>query len=252
MKKQALSALVLVGLGMASSQAFADNGTAATATERPAHRMGTGTQNENANRKEGRVQEYKEFLRTDLTASETATLTGAIESNRASMKALMDSVKAGTLAQADFDTQAKALRETLKNVIVAYVQSDKVDEFYAEFAKVPSAPQNAANGNEARKTDKNGTAATDNAAKTAKKTSYLPANIGTALDAKLAAYSNDTDRKAWLDAVVGKVETMESKAKKTKTKALLQEFKTLLQEKIDALDDSVSTDDSESIDAILE
>lgn len=251
MKKQALSALVLVGLGMASNQAFADNGTAATVTERPAHRMGTGALNENANRKEGRVQEYKEFLRTDLTASETATLTGAIESNRASMKALVDSLKAGTLTQADFDTQAKALRESLKNVIVTYVQSDKVADFYAEFAKVPAAPQNAANGDKARKTDKNGTAA-NAPTKAAKKTSYLPANIGTALDAKLAAYSNDTDRKAWLDAVVGKVETMESKAKKTKTKALLQEFKTLLQEKIDALDDSVSTDDSESIDAILE
>ncbi|MFB0964640.1 MAG: hypothetical protein QMC36_02940 [Patescibacteria group bacterium] len=249
MKKQALSALVLVGLGMASSQAFADNGTAATATERPAHRMGTGALNENANRKEGRGQEYKEFLRTDLTASETATLTGAIELNRTSMKALMDSLKAGTLTQADFDTQAKALRESLKNVIVTYVQSDKVADFYAEFAKVPTAPQN---GNEARKTDKNGTFVADAPTKAAKKTSYLPSNIGTSLDAKLAAYSNDTDRKAWLDAVIGKVETMESKAKKTKTKALLQEFKTLLQEKIDALDDSVSTDDSESIDAIFQ
>lgn len=252
MKKQAFSALVLVGLGMASSQAFADNGAAASLTERPAHRMGTGTSNENPNRKEGRGLEYKEFLRTDLTASETATLTGAIESNRNSMKTLMDSLKAGTLTQSDFETQAKALRESLKNVVVSYVQSDKVDEFYAEFAKVPTAPGAKLNGNGVEKTEKKETASGNPVAKTSKKTSYLPANIGTSLDAKLAAYSNDADRKAWLDAVVGKVETMESKAKKTKTKALLQEFKTLLQEKIDALDEEISADDSESIDAIFE
>lgn len=233
MKKQALSALVLVGLGMVSSQAFADNGTAASVIERPTHRMGTGNSNENPNRKEGRGIEYKEFLRTDLTASETATLTGAIESNRNSMKTLMDSLKAGTITQSDFETQAKALRETLKNVVVSYVLSDKVDEFYAEFAKVPTAAGNPV-------------------AKNPKKTSYLPANIGTSLDAKLAAYSNDEDRKAWLDAVVGKVETMESKAKKTKTKALLQEFKSLLQEKIDALDDEISDEVDEEVNALFE
>ena len=251
MKKQALSALVLVGLGMASSQAFADSSNVSAATERPAHRMGTGAVNENG-RKETRAAEYKQFLRTDLTASETATLTGAIEANRNSMKTLMDSLKAGGVTQSDFDTQAKALRENLKNVIVAYVASDKVDEFYAEFAKVPTAPQAKTNENGTPKNENKDSSATPASTKTANKTSYLPANIGTALDAKLAAYSNDTDRKAWLDAVVGKVETMESKAKKTKTKALLQEFKTLLQEKIDALDDSVSTDDSENIDAIFQ
>ena len=232
MKKQALSALVLVGLGMVSSQAFADNGTAASVTERPTHRMGTGNSNENPNRKEGRGIEYKEFLRTDLTASETATLTGAIESNRNSMKTLMDSLKAGTITQSDFETQAKALRETLKNVVVSYVRSDKVDEFSAEFSKVPTAPGNQV-------------------AKNVKKTSYLPANIGTSLDAKLAAYSSDEDRKAWLDAVVGKVETMESKAKKAKTKALLQEFKSLLQEKIDALDDEISDEVDEEVNALF-
>lgn len=248
MKKQALSALVLVGLGMASSQAFADNSSVSTATERPAHRMGTGSVNENG-RKETRGSEYKQFLRTDLTASETATLTGTIEANRNSMKALMDSFKAETLTQTEFDTQSKALRESLKNAIVAYVASDKVDEFYTEFSKVPAAIQ--------AKTNENGTPKKDSSAdtvsaKSSNKTSYLLANIGTALDSKLAAYSNDTDRKAWLDSVVGKVETMESKAKKAKTKALLQEFKTLLQEKIDALDDSVGTDDSENIDAIFQ
>ncbi len=222
MKKQALSALVLVGLGMATSQVFADSETQSAVTERPAHRIGTGSVNESAKRGQNQGMEFKQFLRTDLTASETATLTGALEANRTSMRTLSDSLKAGTIAQTEFETQAKALRESLKNVIVGYVAADKVDEFYAEFEKFPAAPRAGANGKV--------------------KTSYLPANIATALDNKLAAYSNDTDRKAWLDAVVGKVETMKSKAKKTKTKALLQEFKTLLQEKIDALDNDVSID----------
>ncbi|MFZ3232035.1 MAG: hypothetical protein WA194_00575, partial [Patescibacteria group bacterium] len=138
MKKQALSALVLVGLGMATSQVFADGETASSVSERPAHRMGTGTVSESAKRKEGQGMEFKQFLRTDLTASETATLTGALESNRSSMRTLSESLKAGTITRTEFDTQAKALRESLKNVVVGYVAADKVDEFYAEFAKSPA------------------------------------------------------------------------------------------------------------------
>lgn len=50
MKKQALSALVLVGLGMATSPVFADSETQSAVTDRPAHRIGTGSVNESAKR----------------------------------------------------------------------------------------------------------------------------------------------------------------------------------------------------------
>lgn len=223
MKKQALSALVLVGLGVVASPAFADSDTSDSQAERPAHRTGTGS--EGSKHGEARGMEFKQFLRTDLTASETTTLTAAIETNRTAMKTLSESFKAGTITQADFDAQSKALREAMAATVLQYVALDKVEAFKAAISKTPTG---------------------------GKKTSLLPANIGTALENKLSAYSNDTERRAWLDAVIAKVETMETKAKKTKTKNLLQEFKNLLQEKMDAIDDEVSSQEDDDIEAIFE
>lgn len=223
MKKQALSALVLVGFGVVASPAFADSETSASQTERPAHRTGTGS--EGSKRSEVRGMEFKQFLRTDLTSAETATLTGAIESNRTAMKALSESLKAGTVTQTDFDAQSKSLREAMASTVLQYVAIDKAEAFKAAISKTPTG---------------------------GKKTSLLPANIGTALENKLSAYSSDTERRAWLDAVIAKVETMETKAKKTKTKNLLQEFKNLLQEKMDAIDEEVSSQEDDDIEAIFE
>lgn len=248
MKKQALSALVLVGLGVVASPAFADSDASDSQAERPAHRTGTGS--EGSKHGEGRGMEFKQFLRTDLTASETATLTAAIETNRTAMKTLSESFRAGTITQADFDAQSKALREAMAATVLQYVALDKVEAFKAAISKTPTGgkPENME-----KREQKTASGSTDNRNNHVdKKTSLLPANIGTALENKLSAYSSDTERRAWLDAVIAKVETMETKAKKTKTKNLLQEFKNLLQEKMDAIDEEVSSQEDDDIEAIFE
>lgn len=248
MKKQALSALVLVGFGVVASPAFADSETSASQTERPAHRTGTGS--EGSRHSEVRAMEFKQFLRTDLTSAETATLTGAIESNRTAMKALSESLKAGTVTQADFDAQSKSLREAMAATVLQYVAIDKVESFKTAISKTPTGKKPESMEKRDRKTASGSTDGQDK--RISKKASLLPANIGAALENKLSAYSSDTERRAWLDAVITKVETMETKAKKTKTKNLLQEFKNLLQEKMDAIDDEVSSQEDEDIEAIFE
>lgn len=185
----------------------------------------------------------KDYLRTDLTDAEQTALSGSIVSHHEATKTLQDSLKAGTITQTEFDTQAKALRTAHVEAMLPYVIETKRAEFKTKMESMPAGNAKSAGS----KKDKTAASSESKTAAATKKTAAkatLPASVGTAIDNRLSAYSSDDEKVEWLNAVLTKVETLESKTKKAKTKALLTELKELLNTKIESLADEVESDDS--------
>lgn len=81
-----------------------------------------------------------QYLRTDLAKADMDALKTVLDKQRESMKALADSLKAGTITQAEFETQAKALRDAHVAAVSQYVASDKLEAFKAALAAHPLTP----------------------------------------------------------------------------------------------------------------
>lgn len=81
-----------------------------------------------------------QFLRTDLTKADMDALKIVLDQQREAMKALADSLKAGSVTQAEFETQAKALRDAHVAAVSQYVASDKLEAFKSALAARPLTP----------------------------------------------------------------------------------------------------------------
>ena len=195
-----------------------------------------------------------QYLRTDLTKADMDALKAILDKQRESMKALADSLKAGTITQADFETQAKALREAHVTAVSQYVATDKLDAFKAALEAMPLIPSKDGQGREGRGRMENGSGSVNDSGsrqgRENRQNKLLPATIGTKIDAKLATLANDAARADWLNAVIAKVEALEAKAKSKKAKSLFSELKDLLNEKLDAIDGTTS--DASSLDNLIQ
>ena len=166
------------------------------------------------------------------------------------MKTLQDSLKAGTITQTEFDTQAKAFGTAHVEAMLPYVIEAKRAEFKTKMESMPAGNAKSAGSKKDKTATSSGSTATAVTKKnTAKAT--LPASVGTAIDNRLSAYSSDDEKIEWLNAVLTKVEILESKTKKAKTKALLSELKELLNTKIEAFADRAEPSD-DSVSGIFE
>lgn len=176
-----------------------------------------------------------------------------LDQQRESMKALADSLKAGTITQAEFETQAKALREAHVAAVSQYVASDKLEAFKAALASMPIAPKEGQErGGRGHMGNGSGSVAEtgDRPVRETRQAKFLPTSIGTKIDAKLAALATDAARAEWLNAVIAKVEALEAKAKSKKAKSLFSELKDLLNEKLDVIDGTTS--DASSLDSLIQ
>lgn len=286
MKKTAIAAIVLAGVGVTASVTFADqqemgNGQGGQEMSQGESqgvgqgqgrgprgpRMGSGSemgQGRGPRTGSGSMDQGKgggfvdQYLRTDLTQAERQALGDILKKERDAMKTLADALKAGTVTQADFETQAKALRETHITEVLPYVATDKQDAFKAAMEARPLLPpKDGQGGQEGRGRMDNGTQSGSvngmggGIAHQTRQAKLLPDSIGTKIDAKLAAIATDAAKIDWLNAVIAKVEALEAKAKSKKAKSLFAELKDLLNEKLDALDGTSSTTDT-TIDSILQ
>lgn len=286
MKKTALSALALAGLAATASAAFADedqmesqdrdsqnesemgqesedsdarqeSGPGEMRQGRDGSHMGqrfAPNRPENANGDERAM--LNQYLRTDLSDAERASLEAVLKRDREAAKKLAESLKNGDITREEFETQAKAFRAKHIEAVLPYVATDKQDAFKSAVESRPLIPlrqgnvgpmngRDAAERRDDRRADRQqgDREGRGNGVATVRKAKLLPANIGATIDAKLSKFSTDADKLAWLKGVVTKIETLESKVTARKTKAVLAELKDLLNEKIDSLNGTASDAD---------
>ena len=264
--------MILAGIAVTAASAYADeNESQDQQGQGQEMRQGGGMMRQGGGREGGMRQERSgsgsmerrgggglidQYLRTDLTKADMDALKVILDQQREAMKTLADSLKAGTITQAEFVTQAKALRDAHVTAVSQYVAADKLEAFKAALAAMPLTPPNGRGqgGHEGHDRMDNGSGSVSDTgnrpARETRQAKLLPASIGTKIDAKLAALANDAARADWLNAVIAKVEALEAKAKSKKAKSLFSELKDLLNEKLDAIDGTVS--DASSIDSLIQ
>ncbi|MDQ1343610.1 MAG: hypothetical protein QG650_329 [Patescibacteria group bacterium] len=281
MKKAVISALVIAGIGVTSS-AFADTeqtmGSDSDNDSQPQEgneqgrgqwmnqgqgRFGSGVKApygtmDGRQNPMGNTAQLVKFFRTDITDAERETLKSLRDEHQEAVKSLSESMKEGDITAEEFKAKMESLFTDYLAALLPYVLSDKQEEFKAAFKAGPAPMMMNKNQQGVGRQDKGkgmeqgmrqgknpGMEQGMKAAVTAvKKVQLLPAKIGTSIDAKLTALSTDTEKLAWLNAVIGKVEALEAKVKSKKSKAVLTELKDLLNQKVDALEGNDATEDA--------
>lgn len=259
--------MILAGIAVSAASAYADENESQDQQDQGQEmRQGGGMMRQGGGR-EGGMRERSgsgsqqrgggmidQYLRTDLTKADMDAFKVVLDQQREAMKALADSLKAGTITQAEFETQAKALRDAHVTAVSQYVAADKLEAFKAALAARPlTPPKDGRDQGERGHMDNGSGSVSDGGSRPARETrqaKLLPASIGTKIDAKLAALATDAARAEWLNAVIAKVEALETKAKSKKAKSLFSELKDLLNEKLDAID-GTSTD-ANSLDGLIQ
>lgn len=263
--------MILAGIAVSASSAYADeNESQDQQGQGQEMRQGGGMMRQGGGR-EGGMRERSgsgsqqrrgggmidQYLRTDLTKADMDALKVVLDQQREAMKTLADSLKAGTITQAEFETRAKTLIDAHVVAVSQYVAADKLEAFKTALAARPLTPPKDGQGQGERgdhgRMDNGSGSVSDGGnrpAREIRQAKLLPASIGTKIDAKLTALATDAARAEWLNAVIAKVEALEAKAKSKKAKSLFSELKDLLNEKLDAID-GTSTDVN-SLDGLIQ
>ncbi len=253
--------MILAGIAASAASAYADENESQEQQGQGQEMRQGGREGEMRERSGSGSQQRRggggmidQYLRTNLTKAEMDALKVVLDQQRDAMKTLADSLKAGTITQAEFENQAKALREAHVTAVSQYVATEKLEAFKTALAARPLTPPKEGREQGERGRMDNGSGSVSNGgnrpARETRQAKLLPVSIGTKIDAKLAALGTDAARAEWLNAVIAKVEALEAKAKSKKAKSLFSELKDILNEKLDAIDGT--TTDVNSLDSLIQ
>ncbi len=94
---------------------------------------GEGNMHERAER----GQFFKQYLRTDLSDTEKASLATLEKAHMEAVKALMDSTQSGSVTETDSKAQMKVLQDQFVTALLPYIATDKQDAFKQAMTTMP-------------------------------------------------------------------------------------------------------------------
>ena len=238
--KKLLGAIAVAGLSLLSVQTFADSESSSMQDRPPMHGSGAFDHGSGAMRGEGM---YSSYLRTDLTDTEKTAISTLMESNRTSVKTILEANGSGSLSDTS-KTELQTLQTAFVANMLQYIQTDKQTDFQTKFAtfSVFRGDKNGKNRPEASTTSEK---------TTTKKQTATEKKIGTLVDTKLATFSTDSEKIAWMEGVATKVDAALNKTSSSTQKRTLKAMKSVLEDRIDTLS-GTSTTDTTSVDSLLQ
>lgn len=214
-----------------------------------AMRMGSGMH------RPGEGMAFSGFLRTDFTTDETVALKVLLDAHKNEVQSLFAS--GSTLTQEERQTKIATLHTAFINSLLPYVIVSKQEEFKTKFAEMKT-PEDRKEMHEERqemreqrqevRQEARGQRQENRQeARSERQATRMDTAINKILDTKLAKFSTDAEKLAWLGNITAKVDAVLVKISSAKTKETLQALKDLVGERVDALNGTTSESVIESI-----
>ena len=204
------------------------------------------------------------YFRTDLTETEKTAIKALVEANRDSVKTILDTNGTGAISDTT-KTELQTLQSALVASLLQYVATDKQTEFSTKFTtfsvfKGESGKGRSGSGSMEKPDFQSGSGSFDRIEKgnksdvslktTTKKQSATEKKIASLVDTKLATFSTDSEKLAWMEDIVTKIDSVLAKISSSSKKRTYTAIKSVMEDKIDTINGTDSTDTT--LDSLLQ